>query len=213
MAKDKNKVVESEVAEEVTEKAPATKKDTIEVSAGLLQELIDSNKELQKKVDLLDSNAVATNPNGIQVRKKTREFDYFLRKWEGKIVVGFENVGTEKRPLYVYNIYDKDTRKDVQYVNLVLKDTDEVVKEVNYVDFLRYADKIKTRKISQVEREIVTEHGMIPKKEMAENGYGMFETTVMVPVEVTEKLYTMTLQLPEDEGGDQVVIDSRWVNI
>lgn len=188
------------------------KSKLIEVDAGLLRELIESNKILQKTVDQLGSNAVATNPNGIQVRKKVREFDYKLRKWNGKIVTSFENMGSDKRPLYVYDIYDQDARKMVQYVNLILDGGKEPVK-VDYITFLRDAEIVVARKLSQVEHEEVTEHGLIPKKEMAENGYGMYETMVMVPVEVTSKSYTVTLMLPEDEGGREITINDRWLNM
>lgn len=203
-------VIKDEVVKPVEK--PTEKKKTIEVDEGLLRELIESNKVLQKTVDQLGSNAVATNPNGIQVRKKVREFDYKLRKWDGKIVTSFENMGSDKRPLYVYDIYDQDARKMVQYVNLILDGGKEPVK-VDYITFLRDAEIVVARKLSQVEHEEVTEHGLIPKKEMAENGYGMYETMVMVPVEVTSKSYTVTLKLPEDEGGREITINDRWLNM
>ena len=185
----------------------------IEVDEALLRELIQSNKELQGKVDKLDSNAVATGPNGIQVRRKTKDFDYTLRMWNNQFVTAYANMGSENRPLYVYNIYNKDTRAQEQFVNLVLEDgsTEE---KVSYIDFLRDAERVKARKVSQVEHEETKEYGMIPKKEMAENGYGMFETMVLVPVEVTTKTYTMTLKLPEKEfNGREIVINSKWLNM
>lgn len=186
---------------------PASKK--IEVDEGLLRELIASNKLLQDKVDKLDSNAVATNPNGIQVRRKIKESDFKLRKWEDKLVLGLENVGNEKRPLYVYNIYDEATRKDVQYCNLLLEGNEKPVK-VDWLRFLRDAEIVIARKVSQVEHEDVKEYGMIPKKEMAENGYGMFETMVMVPVEVISKTFTFILKL---EDGREISVGSQWVNM
>jgi hypothetical protein len=216
----KKEEVEVKAGEEGTKDAgvkftekPAEKKKTIEVDEGILRELIESNKLLQQTVDQLGSNAVATANNGIQVRRKTREYDYTLRKWDGKIVLGYENMGTDKRPLYVYNIYDSALRQNVQFVNLLLLGEKEPVKQVDYITFLRDAERVKARKISQVEHEDVKEYGMIPKKEMAENGYGMFETMVMVPVEVTSKTYTVTLKLPEDEGGGEVVVNSEWLNM
>ncbi len=183
----------------------------IEVDGDLLRELIQSNKLLQQTVDQLGSNAVAKS-EGLQVRRKTKDFDYFVRKWDGKIVLGFQNMGSENRPLFIYNIYDQALRRDVQFVNVLLEGESKPV-TVDYVTFLRDADKVKARKISQVEHEDVKEYGMIPKKEMAENGYGMFETMVLVPVEVTTKTYTIKLKLPEDEGGKEVSINSMWLNM
>lgn len=188
--------------------------ETVEVSAGLLRELIESNKLLQSKVDKLDSNAVAQSP-AMQVRRKTREFNYKVRLWDNKVVLGFDNVGTEKRPLFVYNIYNQADRKDEQFIDLILKDGDSktVVKKIQYMNFLKDAHQVTCKFISKKEIEDIKEYGMIPKKEMAENGYGMFETMVLVPVEVVTKSYEMTLQLPEDEGGEQVVINSQWLNM
>lgn len=185
----------------------------IEVDEGMLRELIESNRELTARVEKLDSNAVATGPNGLQVRRKTKEFDYTLRIWDDKVVTGFENMGNDARPLHVYNVYNKETRAQEQFVNLILEDK-TTVEKVPYIDFLRDAERVKARKVSQVEHEEIEEYGMIPKKEMAENGYGMFETMVLVPVEVTTKTYTMTLKLPEKGyDGREVVINSKWLNM
>lgn len=194
-------------------KTPKTGGKKIEVDESVLKDLLKELRETKATVEQLSSNAVATNPNGIQVRRKTREFDYTLRKWDGKVVLGFENVGTEKRPQYVYSIYNKETRQQEQFVNLILLGQKEPVKNVEYINFLRDAEKIKARMVSKEEHEDIKEYGMIPKKEMAENGYGMYETMVLVPVEVVTKTYTMTLKLPEDEGGEQVKVNSQWLNL
>lgn len=185
----------------------------IEVDEDTLRDLLKELRETKAVVEQLSSNAVATGPQALQVRRKTREYDYTLRKWEDKIVLEFQNMGTEKRPLYIYNIYDQGLRQNVQFVNLVLEGAKEPVK-VEYITFLRDAERIKGRKVSQVEHEDVQEYGMIPKKEMAENGYGMFETMVMVPVEVTSKSYTVKLKLSEkDEGGRELEISDKWLNM
>lgn len=200
---------------QVTGGAPAQKpaKKTVEVDEGLLRELINSNKEMAGKLDKLESNAAATNQNGIQVRRKVKDFDYNVRIWDNKVVVAFENVGKPNRPLYVYSVYNSQTRQNEQFINLVLEDG-SIVKNVDYLTFLRDAERVKARKISQVEHEDVKEYGMIPKKEMAENGYGMFETMVLVPVEVVSKTYTFTVKLPEKEwDGREIEIASEWVNI
>lgn len=226
MAKDKKEVkskVNTELQagkedefEKETKESKNKGNDMIEVSAEDLRDLIKSNKELKEKVDRLDSNAVAQSPN-LQVRKKQRDFDYFVRKWENKIVLGFVNKGTEKRPLFVYNIYNKETRAQEQFIDLILKDekgnNTSIEEKVDYIVFLRDAEKVKARMLKKEEKEDVKEFGMIPKKEMAENGYGMYETMVMVPVEVVSKTYVMTLKLPEDEGGEEIVMSSDWLNL
>lgn len=187
----------------------------IEINEQTLRDLIESNKVLQQTVDSLGSNAVAQS-QGMQVRRKTRDFDYNLRKWDGKIVMGFANKGTEKRPLTVYKVYNQAIRKEEEFVDLILRSETgktTIAEKIDYITFLRDAEKIKARMVSKVEHEDIKEYGMIPKKEMAENGYGMYETMVLVPVEVTTKTYTMTLQLPEDEGGDKIEVSSQWLNL
>jgi hypothetical protein len=187
-------------------------KKMIEVSEETLRELVTELKDTKLIVEELSKNAVATGPNGIQVRRKTKEFDYTLRVWEGKIVLGMQNMGTEERPLYVMDVYDEKARKQVQFVNLLLEGEEKPVK-VDYITFLRDAQRLKARKISQVEHEETQEYGMIPKKEMAENGYGMFETMVMVPVEVITKTYTIKLKLPDEFKGREIDVNSKWLNM
>lgn len=209
-SKESAKTEPAEKPEEKTNKGK-----TIEVSEAMLRELIESNKDLKQTVDRLSSNAVAQSP-GLQVRRKTRDFDYHLRKWDGKIVLGFVNKGTEKRPMTVYKIYNDKIRKEEEFVDLILNEGDgktSVTSKIDYITFLRDAERIKARMISKVEHEDVKEYGMIPKKEMAENGYGMYETMVLVPVEVVTKTYTMKLRLPEDEGGQEIEVNSQWLNL
>lgn len=184
----------------------------IEVDESVLKDLLKELRETKATVEQLSSNAVAQTNQGLQVRRKTREYDYTLRKWENEVVVGFANKGTEKRPLYIYSVYNKETRLQEQFVDLVLK-SGKIVEKLDYITFLRDAEKIKARMISKEEHEDVKEYGMIPKKEMTENGYGMYETMVLVPVEVVTKTYTMKLKLPEDEGGDEVTVNSQWLNL
>ncbi len=188
-----------------------SKEKTIEVSEATLRKLIESNESLTAKIDALESNAVATQANnGMIVRRKAKESDVRIRKWNDKYVTGMVNVGTDKRPRYVYDIIDKETRKAIQYCDLILDDG-SIVKEVVDIDFRRDAETEIARIISKVEHEDVKEYGMIPKKDMAENGYGMFETMVLVPVEVVSKSYTFKLQVPD--RTDPIEVSSEWVNM
>ena len=210
---EKEELKKKEFASENKEdedKKPASKK--IEVDSDLLKQLLQELKETKATVEQLSSNAVAQSP-GLQVRRKTRDFDYKVRKWEGKIVLGYENVGTEKRPLEIYKVYNKETRKEEEFVNLILKDVAKPVVKVPYNHFLQDAEKIVCRLISKVVHEEVKESGMVHKKEMAENGYGMFETMVLVPIEETSESFTGTLKLPEDEGGEEIIMHSSKLNI
>lgn len=222
MAKNDNKAKDTEIKagsieevahqDELEVSAPATPKaKTIEVSEETLRKLIDSNEKMSSKIEALESNAVATQPtNGMVIRKKTTESDIKVRKWNDKYVVGMVNIGNEKRPRYVYDIIDKETKRAIQYCNLILEDG-EIVEGVVDIDFRRDAETEIARVVSKVEHEDVKEYGYISKKDMAENGYGMFETMVLVPVEVTEKSWTYKVKVPDRE--DLLEVNSQWANM
>ncbi len=199
-----------EIVKPTTVQVP--KEKTIEVSEATLRKLIASNEKLTQQVDALNSNAVSTQANnGMVVRRKVKESDIRLRKWDNKYVIGLENIGTEKRPIYIYDIMDKETRRAVQYVNLILEDGSKVEK-VDYIYFLRDAENVPNcRVVEKVEHEEVKEYGMIPKKDMAENGYGMFETMVLVPVEVTTKTYTFKIKVADRD--ELLEVNSQWANL
>lgn len=212
---DKNNKISAGVEKDTASKvsAPAVEKSKkIEVDESILQQLMDSNRKMEAQIEALSSNAVATNANnGMAVRRKVKEDAIRLRKWNDKYVIGMVNVGNEKRPRYVYDVIDKDTKKAVQFCNLILEDG-EIVEGVIDIDFRRDAETVPgCTVISKVEHEDVKEYGFIPKKEMAENGYGMFETMVLVPVEVVSKTFTFTVKVPDRD--EPMVIESEWANM
>lgn len=208
---------EDEGHEDPQPKKGAKSGKKIEVDSGLLEMLVEQNKEMAKKLDKLESNAVAQTPQNVHVRKIIKDRDYFIRKWDNKFVTGFENVGNERRPTYVYSIFNNDQKKHEQFVNLIFFGSNEKAVKIPYMDFLRDSERIKVRQIGKpVEHESVQEFGYIPKKEMAENGYGQFETMVMVPVEVTSKNYTVTVKVPEDDedfAGREITLEDTWLNM
>ncbi len=210
--KGKEKDVDVEDTDTQQDVVESPKEKKIEISEAVLRELIDSNKTLKIQVDALNSNAVATNQNnGMVVRKKTNDMNIKLRKWNNVFVVGFENVGRENRPVYIYDIIDPTTRKAVQTVNLLLADGEKVT-GIDYLEFLREAEVVENLKVVKKEKiEDVKEFGMIPKKDFAQNGYGMFETMVLVPVEVITEKFNFEVELPDNEGT--LKISSEWVNM
>lgn len=190
------------------------KSDKIEVSREMLMELIESNKEMKKSIEVLNANASATSGmgnNGPMVLRKNRDIKLHLLKWNDQYFLGYQNMGRENKPLYVYKEYNAQTRENVEFVNVILEGSPEPIK-MEYVTFLREAERVEVLKVSQVERETVIEQGMVYKKDFAENGYGMFETMVQVPVEIISKEYTYTVKLPAEDGGRELVIDGKWVN-
>lgn len=220
MAKNEKKVEEKEEVNTGFEADTTTgKKDAaengekkIEVSETLLRELIAQNKDLTTKVDILTSNAAANSsfnnsPNNLMMVRKNKDTFLKLRKWNDKFVLGYENKGTEKRPLYVYNEYNVNTRENVQFCNIILEGEETPIK-LEYVTFRRDAETIFVKKVSQKEDEKVTVQGYVHKKDFNDSGYGMFETMVQVPVEVIEKVYTYTV---ETEDGRQFDIEGQFI--
>lgn len=197
--------------EEATNKAEKAEK--VEVDAGLLKELIESNRRLQESnsklegmVDQLNANAVATSPqNNTTVMRRNKDYFLNMRMWEGKYFLGYENVGTEKRPLYIYSEYNPQTRESVQYCNIILDGVEKPIK-VEYVRFVRDSEIVKVKQLSKSEHEEVVVQGSVQKKDFAENGYGMFETMVTVPMEVIYKKYTYKVLL---EDGRELEIDEK----
>lgn len=200
--------------EQKTNTAEAVKeKAVVEVDKGLLQELIESNRRLQDSnmklegmVDQLNANAVATSPqNNTTVMRRNKDYFLNMRRWDGKYFLGYENVGTEKRPLYIYSEYNSQTRESVQFCNVILDGEDKPIK-MEYVRFMRDSEIIKVKQLSKSEREEVVVQGSVQKKDFAENGYGMFETMVTVPMEVIYKKYTYKVLL---EDGRELEIDEK----
>jgi hypothetical protein len=200
---------EEEEAPKASGKASSKK---IEVDKDLLSQLIASNNEMKKSIEMLERNASAKNGESMPtILRKAKESHLTMMKWNGKYFLGYENVGRPTKPLYVYNEYNPQTRENVSFVNVILEGEKDPIK-LDYITFLREAERVTVKKTKQEEREEVVEQGMVFKKDFAENGYGQFETMVQVPVEIITKEYTFTVKLPEEDGGRELVIDSKWIN-
>ena len=196
MAENKEKAhVKTDVKAEKAEKVQA---ETVEVSRDLLEQLIASNKEAQKRIDILESNAVSTAPGQPTRVKKNKETYVKMRKYNGDFVIGWENVGKEDRPRYVYSEFNPTTRESVDFINLITKESAKPIK-TPYVDYLRDSESVFVKQISKKEEEEVLTQGQVYKKDFVENGYGMIETTMLVPVEVITRSCTFIVDIGEGE--------------
>jgi len=190
------------------------KKETVEVDTETLKELIEQNKRLQADVIDLQKNAVVQNPNQSNFNNptlvKTNKKETFLkmRKWNDKYFIGFENVGKPHKPVFIYSEYNPQTRESVQFCNVILEGEPKPIK-LEYVEFLRESEKVLVKMIKKIELEDkVTNQGYVQKKDFAENGYGMFETMVQVPVEVIEKQYAYIVEV---EDGRELEITQECI--
>lgn len=186
------------------------KSNKIEVDSETLRELISQNKKFQEDIIDLKKNAVAQNPNqGLELFKTAKKETLLkMRKWQDKYFIGFANKGKENKPLYIYNEYNPQTREMVQFCDVILDGADEPVK-LEYVEFLRESEKVLVKMKKKIELEDkVTRQGMVQKKDFADNGYGMFETMVNVPVDVIEKQYAFVVEL---EDGRELEISQECI--
>jgi hypothetical protein len=186
------------------------KSDKIEVDADTLRELISQNKKFQADIIDLQKNAVTQNPNqGFELMKTAKKETLLkMRKWQDKYFIGFVNKGKENKPLYVYSEYNPQTREQVQFCDVILDGQKEPVK-LEYVEFLRESEKVMVKMKKKIELEDkVTRQGFVQKKDFADNGYGMFETMVQVPIDVIEKQYAFIVEL---EDGRELEISQECI--
>lgn len=185
------------------DKIEKPKTDKIEVDADTLKELISQNKKFQQDIIDLQKNAVSQNPNQSNFNNPTmlktgkKEILLKMRKWNDKYFIGFVNKGKPNKPLYIYNEYNPQTREMIQFCDVILDGEKDPIK-LEYVEFLREAERVLVKMVKKIELEDkVTNQGYVQKKDFADNGYGMFETMVSVPVDVIEKQYSYVVELKD----------------
>ena len=181
----------------------------IPVDREQLAQILRDNEEFRMKIDQLQSNAVSTQQGGPMIaRNKKKETFIKLRRWNDQIVVGWLNKSTRPgRFLFVYRETDKDGDTS-EYIDILLKDTEKPIK-LNYLEYLQESEPVFVKMLKRIEEEEeVINQGRVYKKDFVENGYGMFETTVLVPVEVVIPHYSFLLQL---EDGSELTISDRFV--
>lgn len=210
--KDEIKAGTEVIKENVTKSTIPTqpKSDKIEVDADTLKELINQNKKFQQDIIDLQKNAVAQNPNqGMEIMKTAKKETLLkMRKWQDKYFIGFVNKGKENKPLYVYSEYNPQTREQVQFCDVILDGVKEPIK-LEYVEFLRESERVLVKMKKKIELEDkVTRQGFVQKKDFADNGYGMFETMVKVPIDVIEKNYAFVVEL---EDGRELEISQECI--
>lgn len=193
------------MADKTTKEPKEDKKaGVIEVNESTLRDLIKQNEELSKQVQVL-SNAVETNQNmqGMKPMVLNKKKDTFLKvkMWQDKVFLGYENVGQPNRPRYVYSEYNPTTREQIEFCNVILRNSDGTIEKplkVRYVDFMRDCDVMELKQIKRIELDdTITTQGMVQKKDFASNGYGTFITDIHVPVEVVSKNYAFIVQLED----------------
>lgn len=193
--------------------ADKPKNNTVPVDRDQLAQILRDNEEFRVKIGQLESNAVSTQVgNPMMVSKKAKSVTKNLRKWDNKYVIGWVNKATRPgKEEYVYFETNKDTKEREQFIDLILLEEDgsTTTQKEKYLPYLQDSDRVTLKEIRSVRQDDeVIFHGVTYKKDFVENGYGMYETTVQVPMEETKQHYLFTL---ETEDGKELTISDRFV--
>lgn len=184
-------------------------KETVNVDKATLKELIQTVKDQAKSIEDLQKNAVAQNPNqGMEISSAPKFKEPKTRKWQDKYFIGYENIGKPNNPKYVYDIYNPQTREMEQFCNVILDGEEKPIK-LNYVDFVRESERVKVKIKKTIELpDLVITQGYVQKKDFADNGYGMFETMVSVPLNVITKQYNYLIEV--EDGRELEVTEEAF---
>lgn len=195
------------------EKSPkiSSEKDIV-VDKDVLKSLIRQNEEFKKQISDLQKNAVATdNITSTMMKTSSKETLVHIRMLKNKVVTGFQNVGSDKYPSYVYPEYNPLTRQEIQFCNVILEDNVENPIKMEYLQFLRESDRVIVKVKEKIELpDLIINQGYVQKSDFANNGYGMFKTMVQVPVDVVKKVYSYKV---ETEDGRILSLSENCINI
>lgn len=176
------------------------------IDTEVLQQLIDSNKDMKARLGDLENHAATptTQVGKIFKESKNKLSDTKLRKWNGNFVISFTPAYRERD--------QHNTREWVNYLDITcINDKGETLKpeKVELVDYVRNSETVQLPTLRKIKlADLVTTQGEVRKKGFVEGGYGMFETTVVVDVDVVEQNYEYEVKLP---NGSIITVDSKYV--
>lgn len=182
---------------------------TVPVDREQLAQILRDNEEFRLQIAQLQSNAASTQRGVTVQRNSKKEMFIKLRRWNDDYVVSLVNKSTRPNTFkFWYTEEDNNGKEGPQYVDLVLKNAKKTVK----VEKSRFSSEsevvlVKVLRIIPEEDEVITQ-GHVFKKDFVQNGYGMFETQVQVPVDEVIKHYSYELEL---EDGATLKISDRFV--
>jgi len=205
---ENTKTNKSEEKPKTDARAQVEEKAKVSIDADKLGRILNANEDMARRLGQLESNASLNSNTPTMRTKGTKEKLVKLRRWNGDLVIGWKNMGTEKKPLYIVSEYDKERRMNVEYRFVLLKNNPEKAIKVENLVFLQESETVLCKETGLEKKEIVTTHGSVFKKDFVQNGYGMFETQVEVPLEVVEHELFHTVVL---EDGEEFTISGRFV--
>ena len=191
-------------AKSTAEIKPELTKTKVEVEKTKLDEILNLVKEQgkviseqAKKIENIEKNGIEQKP---LIIKKVKDHYVMLRKFKNEIVKGFDSD--------VYKEWDEKSRDWKLYVDIKLYN-DEVVKKVDYLDFISNAPRVKAKIIKTEKNDVSNVEAYINTKE-PQGEFGTIITDVVVPVEsiVTEYDYKV-----EVEGIGELELNEKVINI
>ena len=142
----------------------------------LNKQLITEMASLRKQVQLNSTDATK-----IYTMHRAKDHNVKVRTIDGKVVVAYNNIGTESAPSYIYTKEDpSDKRKQKEYIGLILEDSEDVI-EVGYKEFRTQSEKVTcfVEEIKKDETPVI--EGLVEKQEVKE--YSMQGQGYDVPLE------------------------------
>lgn len=190
-----------------------------DISQDDLKAIVAHQKETDKKLEALSRENKElrglTSEKGVKKLKEVTERIAELRMIDGRVVLGFKNRGTERRPRYIYEKPDPlNPTVRINFVDVILEGTEEKEEEVmsiKHEEFLEESERVKAKIIDIKEHPWVINQGSTRRKEV--DGYSLVELDFVVDLEVKGTTRDYTLRLPEEFEGREVTVYEDYINI
>lgn len=184
-----------------------------------IKTILEHQKETDRKLEVLaKENKELRGLNGDRGNKKLKEITdrtARLRVVDDRVVIGFKNIGSKRKPRFVYEKQDPSNPKNViNYVDIILEkigDEEEKVISVKHEDFLEESEIVKAKILHIQDKEWDINQGETVKKEL--NGFSMVELDFTVDMKVKGVTKIYTLQLPSEFDSREVEISENYINM
>jgi hypothetical protein len=172
-----------------------------------LKELTEKFSKMERENQELKQALITGNTDGIKRVSKEKGATAHVRMVDDKVVVAYNNKGTDTRPLYIYSRQDpNDNTKRVNYADIVLEDG--TVLPVDHIQFLNEAPRVQCKIVSRKEFHWTEEHGAVTKKEVKD--YSTVELDEDVEQVVKGVTFEYLLELPEQYGSRKVTLSDSY---
>lgn len=177
----------------------------VSISEADFKELLRQNAEMISALKQNGSNFVGVR------RNPTKERNVSVLCIDGKPVIGYVNRGgDENRPTFIYEGPNPDDPKDrILFVDVILKGMDKAVK-LNYVDFLREAERKICKVLKTEEKPWSVEQGEVEVTEQPDGEYYTRGTGIYVPAGTKGVTRFYTVEMPDHS---ELTLHERYVNI